>query len=69
MLEIEQVERPQRGIEIVGQPSIESSLASSNDDDVVVCSFRNHQIVAESKEALPGWYVRGTLRADGNQGN
>ena len=69
MLEIEQVERPQRGTETMGQPSNESSLESSNDDDVVVCSFRNHRIVEESKEALPGWYVRGTLRSHGNQGN
>ena len=69
MLEIEQVEKPQRATELIGQPSNESSLASSNDDDVVVCSFRNHRILEESKEVLPGWYVRGTLRSDSNQGN
>ena len=51
---------------IVDQKPFESSLESSNDDDLIVCSYRNHRIVEESEEVLPGWYVRGTLRSDDN---
>ena len=69
MLEIEQVERLRSGTEMMNQNQNDSSLASSNDDDLVVRSFRDHQIVEESKEILPGWYVRGTLRSADNQGN